>query len=156
MIFWVLSLGTNLLASTERFSWSISPQGGPLPPPVRVCTQCVHRYRGVDPECFIHRFMNLFNIQLLTNTKFLCISQLKLCLLSGKINLIMIFFAFSLICQVHVFCQYISVAVVFLLSLCRKRDNSGYTTCICYLPSNFILLFTLLLVLNSSCFGFFC
>lgn len=115
MIFWVLSLGTNLLASTERFSWSISPQGGPLPPPVRVCTQCLHRYRGVDPECFIHRFMNLFNIYLLTNTKFLCISQLKLCLLRGKINnLIMIFFAFSLICQVHVFCQYISVAVVFL------------------------------------------
>lgn len=40
--------------------------------------------------------------------------SIKIVSLRGKINLIMIFFAFSLICQVHVFCQYISVAVVFL------------------------------------------
>lgn len=55
-------------------------------------------------------------------------------------------------------CNYISVAVVFFKkqnSLCRNRDNSGYTTCICYLPSNFILLYTMLLVLKSSCFGCF-
>jgi hypothetical protein len=52
ILFWVLSLGTNLLASTARFSWSISPQGGHLPPPARVCTQlCAQTEGGVDPEC---------------------------------------------------------------------------------------------------------